>query len=144
MAFDAKDVRAEKKAAGPWNRCTLTHRPTGTQVTCRTRSRATSIEHTAVYARALRDLELAVLAAAGEELPLRAEGVRALKEMQATGRPLVADTTRWQWSIPSGTLAQATNVCYRQDVQDLAAAGLIMVRNGRRAVLTDRGRGWKP
>lgn len=143
MAFDQKDVRAEKKVVGPWNRCTLTHRPTGTQVTCRTRARATSIEQTSVYARALRDLELAVLAAAGEELPLRAEGRYALREMQATGRPLVTDATRWQWAIPSGTLAQVTNVCYRQDVQDLAAAGLIMVRNGRRAILTDRGRGWK-
>lgn len=142
--FDPNDVKVTSKFAKGTHRDydhTLCHVPTGLVEVVRT---PTTKE--ARFKRAMRTLEMRVLTELGEPLPLSAAAKHALREMQETNRPLLKNRNGKGWVVPpaSGPLGlDEPSDCRVQDVQDLASAGLVVVSNGRRAVLTDAGRGWK-
>lgn len=132
--FDRRDVSVE--AGVRYGSAILIHRPTGLRQASFQRSGP-------AWDRAWRRLELAVAAEMGWELELSDKAWGALRRMQGTGRPLVKlRSGRAQWGVAPEGLAEPSMDCWKKDVEDLAAAGLV-ASNGRRAVLTPRGEGWK-
>jgi hypothetical protein len=114
----------------------LIHRPTGLR-------QASFTRHGPACDRAWRRLKLAVDAELGAGLDLSDQAWKALRLMQETGRPLVKlRGRRAQWGVAAGGLGLPEQACRKGDVEDLAAAGLV-ASNGRKAVLTPRGEGWK-